>query len=156
MTEPLIRNITTQGSLEGEFYFSLFNKYIQFCVERKAGIEYVRSCVEYLNSLDGNVINALCLASIRYRDEFSDMIGEETVAFSNPRDVLSQIIPKILIVPNPENSDEPVAHLELDCEWEEEHGMEWIIRGSSILYVGGYNGQNPWMDYSDKDSWNYA
>lgn len=163
MSDPIIRNVNSQvhsngktSSLQGEFYFSLFNQNIKFCADNKATIEYVQACVEYLNTLDDRVIDALCLACIRYRDDFCEMIGKEILALSNPRDVLSQVTPKSLIIPTPEIGDKPVAHLELDCDWEEEHGMEWIIRDDLVLYVGSYNNQNPWWDYSDKDSWNYA
>ena len=39
---------------------------------------------------------------------------------------------------------------------EEEHGMEWIIRGNKVLYVGSFNGEDPMGDFSLKNEWNYA
>jgi hypothetical protein len=152
-----IKNIS-QGKygFEGEVFFRLFGQYINFTVDGSAQIDYVERCAVYLNSLPETVIDALCRASIRYCNDFLSTIKESGKYFEKPEDVLSLIYPSVLIVPDPENGDDPVIHLELNCEWEEEHGLEWIIRGNRVLYVGSFNGMNPWKDYSTKDSWNYA
>lgn len=61
-----------------------------------------------------------------------------------------------LIVPDPEQGDEAVIHLSLNCEWDREHGMEWIVRGGEVLYVGPFHGEDPWRDFTVKEPWNYA
>lgn len=152
----IVRNVNNgKFGLEGEVFFKLFNQYISFSAEAEAGLPYITSCAEYLNSLNDEVIDALCAASIRYCNEFLSAVGEEGKVFAQRRDVLSLIYPSVLIVPEPEQ-EAPVLHLELNCDWEEEHGMEWIVRGDKVLYVGAFNGENPWGDFSEKDSWNYA
>lgn len=153
----IIKDVTTEGywPLQGQVFSTLFERYINFSVEDAAPVEYVIICAQYLNSLDEEMIESLCQACIRYCNDFRSMVGEEPIDFSSYRDVLKLIYPSTLIVPN-QKFPEPVARLELNCEWEEEHGMEWIIRGREILYVGGFNGQNPWNSYVPKESWNYA
>lgn len=153
----LIKDVTTEGrwALQGQVFFALFDRYIPFVVEDAATVEYVTQCAEYLNSWSDETIDALCLACIRYCNDFRDMVGEDLIEFASPRDVLKLIHPSSLIVPNPEHP-EPVAQLELNCDWEEEHGMEWILRGTEVLYVGGFNSQNPWGNFLPKKSWNYA
>lgn len=154
----LIRNVITNtyGCPEGEVRFELFNKYIQFAVEDAADIDYSRLCAQYLNSQPELVIKDLCEASIRYCNNFLEAIGEPTKVFNNYRDVLKLIYPSVLLIPDPENGDEPMIHMELNCEWEEEHGMEWIVRDGKVLYVGAFNGEYPWADFTEKESWNYA
>ncbi|MGD9729610.1 MAG: hypothetical protein AB7Q81_12855 [Gammaproteobacteria bacterium] len=153
-----IRNVRSGDtwSLEGEVYFGLFETYIGFGVEDSASIEYVGSCATYLNSMSDALIDHLCEASIRYCNDFLDRIGEPQKTFSMPREVLGLITPICLLVPNPEHGEEPVIHLELNCKWEVEHGLEWVARRGSALYVGPFNGEHPWADYSQKDEWNYA
>jgi len=34
--------------------------------------------------------------------------------------------------------------------------MEWIIRSGKVMYVGAYNGINPYGDYDVGEDWNYA
>ncbi|OPH62188.1 hypothetical protein BC351_00865 [Paenibacillus ferrarius] len=149
-----IRN--TEYGLVGEMYFSLFDRNIEVSIDDELMIEYANICAEYLNSLNDEVINQFCLAAIRYCNEFLSDIGEDEIGFNKPSDVLTLIKPKSLTVPDPQNGLEPVIDMELDCEWEEEHGMELIIRNDTVLYVGAYYGENPWGDYTNKKSWNYA
>jgi len=153
-----IRNTYTNkyGCPEGEVWFGLFDVYINFSVEDAADIKYSESCAHYLNSLSETVIKMLCGASIRYCNNFLNAIGEPTKEFNNYRDILDLIYSSTLLIPNPENDDEPIIHMELNCDWEIEHGMEWVVRNGEVLYVGAFNGVNPWADFSTKESWNYA
>lgn len=153
----LVKNVSTGDyGLQGNVSFKLFDQDISFIADGEATLEYVQRCAEYLNSLSDSVIQQLCEASIRYCNDFLDAIGEDPQEFTTPQDVLRLIYPSTFIVPDPKHGDEPVIHLELNCDWEVEHGMEWVIRGDQVLYVGAYNGENPWRNFSKKESWNYA
>ncbi len=153
----MIKNLrATEDGFEGEMYFTLFDRDIMVFFEEGANEEYANRCVTYLNSLSDEVVNQLCLASIRYCNDFLYGIGEDEKVFEKPSDVLRLVYPSSLIVPEPLNGNEPVINMELNCEWEIEHGMQLIIRNDSVLYVGGYNGEDPWGDFSTKKSWNYA
>jgi hypothetical protein len=154
----LIRNVSKgkHFSLEGEVYLELFDKYVGFVVEDTATLEYVVRCAEYFNSMEAVLIDSLCEACIRYCNGFLEMVGEEPRTFKSLRAVLEAVSPSVLIVPDLEDLDEPVIHMELNCDWEVEHGMEWVIRGNKVLYVGSFTGEDPWAEFLEKDSWNYA
>ncbi|BFM18395.1 hypothetical protein R50073_45780 [Maricurvus nonylphenolicus] len=153
----LIRNLQEgEFGLEGEAYFQHFSTYIKVYADEEANEAYIKICAEYMNSLDANIIEALCKASIRYCNDFLKMTGQPERGFAQLGDVLKLIQPNSLIVPDPENGNEPVVHLELECEWEVEHGMEWLVRSGEVLYVGGFNDVNEWGNYSEKASYNYA
>ncbi|MFM2479507.1 DUF6985 domain-containing protein [Celerinatantimonas sp. MCCC 1A17872] len=153
----VIRNIKlTEFGLEGEVFFKCFNKYISLFVEDGEDTEYAQICARYLNELTDPTIIRLCEASIRYCNNFLDAVGEPLKTFEKAIDVLKLISPSVLIVPYPENGDEPVIHLELNCEWEPEHGLEWIVRADKVLYVGAFNGEYSWDEFSSSDLGNYA
>ena len=154
----VIKNLKTNeySELEGEAYFELFDRNILVYIDQDADIEYAELCITYLNSLSKELINQLCKASIRYCNEFLDDIGEDIIEFSKPTDVLPYITPNTICIPCPKNKSEPVIDLELHCTWEEEHGMEWIIRSEKVMYVGAYNGINPYGDCDVGEDWNYA
>ncbi|MBO1583058.1 hypothetical protein [Bacillus sp. XF8] len=153
-----IKNLKTNeySELEGEAYFELFDQNILVYIDQDADIEYAELCITYLNSLSEELINKLCKASIRYCNEFLDDIGEDIIEFSKLTDVLPHITPNTICIPNPKNNSEPVIDLELNCTWEEEHGMEWIIRSGKVMYVGAFNGINPYGDCDIGKDWNYA
>jgi hypothetical protein len=80
-------------------------------------------------------------------------VGEEVSRFARERDVLLSIEPNTLVIDD--GLTQPVIHLELNCDWEEEHGMEWIVRDGQVVYVGPYNGMNPLSDFAG-DAWSFA
>ena len=152
----LIKNVEEgEFGIEGEVFFRKFDKYISLSIEDD-NLSFAQECAEYLNSLSEDVVEDLCEASIRYCNSFLDAIGEPIKSFNKASDVLELIYPSVLLVPYPENEKVPVIHMELNCDWEPEHGMEWVVRENKVLYVGAFNGEDPWSDYSQKDTWNYA
>lgn len=154
----LIRNLKEGNTfpLEGEVYFPLFDRFINLAVEDAADASYIQACAEYLANLSPPVVEALCLACIRYCNGFLELVGEEVKAFASPRDVLALVSPSGLIIPNPNAANEPVIHMELNCAWEAEHGMEWVIRGDRVLYVGSFNYEDPWREFRPNEAFNYA
>lgn len=133
-----------------------FDKYISLSVEDGEDTEYAEICAKYLNELMDPTIIRLCEAFIRYCNYFLYAGGEPLKTFGKAIDVLKLVSPSVLIVPYPENGNEPVIHLELNCEWEPEHGLEWIVRGVKVLYVGAFNREHPWYGFCSSDSGNYA
>lgn len=69
------------------------------------------------------------------------------------RDVLALIQLNVMIVPADEGRREPVVHPECDCEWEEEHGLEWVVRSGRVIYTGPYEGADPWGEASAGDTY---
>lgn len=68
----LLRNVKNHDTgLEGEVYFKLFNKYIEFYVN-EADLNYVEKCAHYLNSLSDAVIDKLCEAQRKTTATYSD------------------------------------------------------------------------------------
>lgn len=153
----LLRNIDEKALYgpEGEVWFGLFEKYIKFSIDDDADLDYAQKCAEYLNDISEETIKDLCEASIRYCNDFLENTGQPIKEFSSYKDVLSLVYPSILIIPDPE-SDETVIHMELNCQWEPEHGMEWVVRSGKVLYVGGFNGTYPWGEIPQDVSYNYA
>lgn len=154
----VLKNLKTNEyfEVEGEAYLELFDQNITVYIEQESDIEYAELCITYLNTLSDGLIDDICNASIRYCNEFLDDIGEDIIEFNKPTDVLPYITPNTICIPKPKNTTEPVIDLELNCEWEEEHGMEWIIRNEVVMYVGPYNGINPYGDCDIGKEWNYA
>ena len=154
----LIQDIKPDSSfpeeLEGEVFFPLFNKKIKVCGFSPDNVEYANECAKLLTELNDNVVKELCLASIRYCNAFLEAVGEKQYTFDNERDVLAMIEPRFLLIEQDETR--PAIHMELGCDWEEEHGMEWAIRDGKVVYVSSYNGVSPFDDFTEKDEWNFA
>lgn len=152
-----IRNLKeTKFGAEGEVYFGLFDEYIGLMIERGSNSQFAEDCARLLNTLDDSIVSHLCRASILYCNDFRDQVGLDPIDFKQERSVLEQIYPCTLNVPIAENENTPVISMELNCQWEEEHGMEWTVRDNQVLYVGGFNSRNPYGEFSTEEGWNYA
>ena len=153
----IIKDIKINGQdVEGRVHFDLFGIDIDVMIEDPNCTEYAEKCAKYLNELNDDLIAHLCKSSVKYCNNFLEAIGEPIKKFKGPRDVLPLINPILLIVPGLNPEKEPIIHLELNCDWEVEHGMEWIVRGNKVLYVGAFNGEDPTRDFTKKETWNFA
>jgi len=138
-------------------HFALLNKEIAVMIDKdNPDFDFAEKCMKALNNLSEEVIDKLCACSIKYSEDFCEMVGEEEPEVKTNRDILKYIQPGALIINADEREDyDIVLHLELNCEWEEEHGLEWLIADNEVLYVGSFNDVMP--KYHGKgESWNYV
>jgi hypothetical protein len=154
----MIKNIRkTRYGLEGEMTFHLFHQEIGVMMDEEVSEEYANLCADYLNTMSDELIDQLCKASIAYCVEFCEDVGEEVPQIDTFRDILKYIQPGSLIIDEPKD-DRIVFHMELNCDWEIEHGLEWTITDGKVMYVGAFESEGGWYDeerYTDM-SWNYA
>lgn len=145
---------------EGIIDFPLFNLEIQITIDEGVPLEYAKQCVSYLQNLDDSVIDKLCEGSIRYCESMREYFADEGIDIPKDvkgREILRYIRPNVLLIDPPE--DDTIAfHIEGNCDWEPEHGIEGSIRNGKVLYVGAFNDESPWRseEYFAKASWNYA
>lgn len=110
----LIRNLDDANM--GEVYWRLYRRYISLFIENEADDAYAWRCARALDELDDAVVERLCAASLRYRAARLERLGESAEEVAPARGVLERIEPGELIVPDPEQGDEAVIHLSLNCE----------------------------------------
>jgi hypothetical protein len=140
----LVRDLRIdENGITGEVFFRLFDRYILLVIE-DSNPDYAKKCAAHLNDLSETLISRLCEASLEYCNAALKANGQPLRKIKAARDILMDISPAMMIVPAcPESSIEPIIHLELNCSWEQEHGMEWIVRGDRVLYVGAFVGEDP-------------
>lgn len=143
-------------NVEGKCTFLLFNQEIDVYVEDGSSIAYAETCVQYLNTMPNELITQLCEASLRYANDFNEAVGDEPLIVKKPTDILQHISPGSVIIPEPENENQPAFSLSLSCSWEEEHGLEWVIRDGKLMYVGAFEYMDPYGDCDIDSEYNYA
>ena len=153
----IIKNVReVDDELIGDIYFSLFKQQIELTFFDGC-TEYAVSCVNYLNELNDKIIEALCLASIRYCNTYLAYEGEPQKQFDEVKDVLKLIQPRWMwITDEHERFNSPIVSLELECDWEPEHGLEWLIYENKVLYVRPHLGADPDYDFESEHLENYA
>ena len=152
---------------EGKVYCKLWNKEIDVSIyDEDVTIEYAERCVEAMNSMSDDLVEAICLAAKKFCIEFMNEIDDEwreeierkmvvKVDEDTPPLEMLKCFSCALVVGDPEDPSQVGYQLSGNCDWEEEHGIEIDILDGKLVYLSEYSGQSPWDDHSDEE-WNYA
>ncbi len=151
--------------LEGFTYWKLFDEEIDVTIEEDVDIAYAERCAEALNNLSAETVNAIWEAAKRYCLYFMDLVGTDGNEFDNmgvkvtedtpAEEIKSEIFPSVFIVNKPE--DERVGfHLECNCSWEPEHGLEITILDGKLVYLGAFESCGAWDKFNPDDEWNFV
>lgn len=150
---------------EGNVRWELFDKELEVMIDNDTDIEYAEKCAEALNSLPEDTVKAICEAAKRYCLHFKDICGDEwdewnemsfKITKNTPAEQLkSEIYPTVLIVDKPE--DERIGfHIECNCSWEPEHGLEITILDGKLVYLGAFESRRAWSRFDPDDEWNFV
>jgi hypothetical protein len=158
----MLRNLReTEYGLEGEFDFSLFHTETNVFIDMEEPfLDYVNKCIENLNSLSDDIIDKLCEYTILYCEDYREYFEDEEIDIPENikgREILEYVEPVCLGIEEPDDENSIGYSIELNVAWEEEHGMEWVIRDNKIMYVSSFNNMGAWCDEDDyDDGGNYA
>lgn len=151
---------------EGRAYCKLWDREIRVDLfEDEVTEEYAERCVEAMNAMPEELIDAICRAAKAFCIEFCEEIGDEwraelklavpVNADTPPREMLKCFYPTGMTVEPPEDPSKIGFQLECECQWEEEHGMEIDILDNKLVCLSEFTGDSPWSDH-ENESWNYA
>ena len=152
---------------EGKVYCKLWDTDIDVVLfDKEVTVEYTEKCIEAMNSMSDELVDAICHAAKKFCIEFMNEISDEwraEIEQKMPVHVNEDTPPLemlkcfycALIVEAPEVPSRIGYQLSGNCDWEEEHGIEIDILDGKLVYLGEFAGQSPWDDHSD-EAWNYA
>lgn len=147
----VVRNICKgEFGMEGKVYFRLFDKYIDLSFAEDIPMEYVEKCAQKLNSLDEEIVLVICKYSIDFCEDV--MINYDEVNYpeclaelSCNTDILKYIQPISLIVDEPDDMKIAAINLYCKCAWDTDNDMQILINNDKVIYVGVYDGLDPWQ-----------
>ena len=163
MESKIINNIkeTKYDSYEGKIIFPLFNKEIGISFDKDVDLEYAEKCAEYLMHLSDKVIDDLCESAISYYEDYvrEDCRFEENMPLHiTGREILDYMDPVVVIISKPPTNNNIGFNMELNCVWEEEHGMSWIVRDDKTIYMSWFDTISPWKEkgFYKEANYNFA
>lgn len=151
--------------IEGKMRWELFDKEIDVMIKEGVDIAYAEKCAEALNSLSDETVKAIWEAAKKYCLFFINLCGDDwdewnemsfKVTGDTPAEkIKSEIFPSCLIINKPK--DERVGfHLECNCSWEAEHGLEITILDGKLVYLGEFESCEAWDKFDPDDEWNFV
>lgn len=114
--------------------------------DEEAYLAYAEKCAAYFNALPPEVMDGLRRFTLRYYNDMKRFNGEEPTF---PRDVNADnlwehIEARCLLVERPKDFGKVAFGVQLDCDWEPAHGLEWTLNDGNILYVGDFINVSAW------------
>lgn len=159
----MVSNIKTgKFGIEGKVRFELFGVEINVLINKEVDMEYAESCACNLNCLPNETIEKICSASKQYclymLDEWAEFGMEVPMEFAEDtpdKEILKHIHPTTLIIEEPKENIIGY-HLECECDWEPEHGLELTLRDGKLIYCGSFECCDAWQKYSTDDEFNFV
>lgn len=153
------------GEMEGEVYFNAIKQDITIYFEKEVPMDYVEKQVAYLQSLDEKVIRQLCYYSDLFRKEEMEEYPDKD--YSEGMDQIDDLLDlfdymcitalTIEMYKDESVKEMRVLNLSGGCDWDEENGIQWLIKEDEVVYVGAYDGLSIWYSpYEQNDLFNYA
>ena len=149
---------------EGKFMCSLFRRDMKIYIYPGADKDYAEACIKELNSMPKELLGEICRKAVIYcteclnlwaeidkRDEIEAKMSVKPVPDMPPEKILQCITPVSMSVR--ESEDGQIGYqVEFDCEFEPEKGMEIVVLGGKLLYLGAFGDHSPWDDFSISDN----
>lgn len=151
--------------IEGEVYFNALNQNIIVRFDKEVPMGYVEKQVEYLQSLNKKVIYQMCYyADLFRREEMENYPNKDYPPnmnqIDNPLEILDYIsITDMQVDMYTSESTKEICVLNLSgsCDWDEENGIQWLIKEDEVVYAGAYNDVSIWHDSYEEDTlFNFA
>lgn len=141
---------------EGKFMCSLFRRDMKIYIYSGADTNYAEACIKELNSMPEKLLGEICRKAVRYcTDSLNrwaeiDKRGEIEAKMSvqitpdMPSERILRCITPVSMSVRPSEDGQIGYQIEFDCEWEPEKGMEAVILGGRLLYLGEFGDHSPW------------
>ena len=144
--------------LEGEIYFAEFDKTIQlYLFSQTEATDYNKKCIRTFFKWSDDLFEKLKKASFDYYQDFVEWVDADDIPKVESSDkVFFYCYPTTMIFDYSEKyPNDTFITVELNCDWEIEHGMQWTVKNNNeIIFVGPFEGVS--IDYADKIETNYA
>lgn len=158
--------IETDYGREGTMYCEITNEEIDLLVEDEVDDDYIEKCIEEMNHLSKDLLLQICDAAKKYCLKIIELVGDDTDfpevlnldvnESTESNEMLNYFNVNCLTICEPEDSDKIGYRLDCSCDWEVEHGMEIDILDGKVVYLGTFEANSPWDEYSSDDEWNFV
>ena len=151
--------------MEGEVYFNAIGQNIVIRFDKEVPMDYVEKQVEYLQSLNKKVIYNMCYyANLFRKEEMKNYPNKDYPPnmdqIDNPLELLHYISITDLHVEmytNESAKEICVLNLSGSCDWDEENGIQWLIKEDEVVYAGAYQDLSIWYSPYETDTlFNFA
>ena len=141
------------GNMVGKALFPYFQTDIEVACEPEVTPEYASRSLAWLGELGGERMKEICrYASFYLQDQLEctsvgELLDEGVQDLKGPLDILEYMGFHTLDIENPEDPELPVLNLGGWCDWQEDEGLQCLIKDWKVLYLGTWNDCSVWQSH---------
>lgn len=133
---------------EGTTFLENWDRDVNVTFPSEDKVEYAEKCVKFFQNMGDDFKKRFSRYAYRYFKEMVEEVGEECLEDDMPidvkeEDILEYVYPNVIIIDEKCRDDRLEFHVECNCDWEIEHGLEITVSDGKILYVGGFDDMPP-------------
>ena len=145
------------GRMCGFAPFPYFQTSLEVTCDPEVTPEYAARCVRWLAEADETLIREICQYALYYLQDtlestsVGDLLDEEIQHIQDPMDILRYMAFGSLAIdppPDEESADIPVLNLGGGCDWQEDEGLQCLVKNGHVVYLGGWNDLDIWRSPS--------
>lgn len=148
------------GRMCGFAPFPYFQTRLEVTCDPEVTPEYAARCVQWLAETDESLIREICQYALYYLQDtlestsIGELLDEEIQHIQDPLDILRYMAFGSLAIDPPsdeESADIPVLNLGGGCDWQEDEGLQCLVKNGHVVYLGGWDDLDIWRSASLKE-----
>lgn len=145
------------GRMCGFAPFPYFQTSLEVTCDPEVTPEYAARCVQWLAEADETLIREICQFALYYLQDtlestsVGELLDEKIQHIRDPLDILRYMAFGSLAIdppPDEESADIPVLTLSGGCDWQEDEGLQCLVKNGHVVYLGGWNDLDIWRSPS--------
>lgn len=142
--------IDESGRVTGYAEFPYFHKQIEVTCDEGVTAEYVAQSIRWLAEVDEALVREICQYALYYlQDELEstskgELQGQDIQHIQEPLEVLLYMEFDSLDIKIPKEPEIPVLNLSGGCDWQEDEGLQCLIKNGRVVCMGSWNDEDVW------------
>lgn len=138
------------GRICGFAPFPYFQRNIEVTCGEDVTPEYVQKSLQWLAQVDGVLMREICQCACYYLQDtleatsIGELLDADIQHIQDPMEILRYMEFGALCIDEPEDPDLPVLNLSGGCDWQEDEGLQCLIREGRVVYLGSWNDLDIW------------
>lgn len=142
------------GRMCGFAPFPYFQRDIEVVCDEAVTPEYAARSLQWLAEVDEGLIREICQYACYYLQDLleatsiGELLDEDIQHIQDPLEILRYMEFGTLQIDEPADPDLPVLNLSGGCDWQEDLGLQCLIKNGHVVYLGSWNDLDVWRSLS--------
>lgn len=138
------------GRVTGSAVFPYFNREIEVICHEGVTPEYAAKSLQWLAAVDEGQMREICQYAWYYLQDqleatsVGELLDEGVEHIQDPLEVLRYMEFGALDIHPPQDPEVPVLNLSGGCAWREDEGLQCLLRGGRVVYLGTWDDWDVW------------